>query len=296
MLLPAYPDKNPQLKHVRCKSSRDNIDKQTEKIISGCVNILELKMIDNLKLRVKRALSAQKGQALVLVLVLVLLAGLIIAPLLNLMGTGIKTNSVFENRTAYLYAADAGVQDAVWQLKHGNFVPTAGFPATSPALTVNGKTENVTISLFDALTPVFKIVAVSGTVTVTSYVAGGSGISLFSNALCSLAGNISASGGCSVQSGPLNGAAAVFAVGSINLSPSAFINGSAYATSSITLGSSTAINGTATATGTIGGTGTVSGAKTPGAPTQTPPAFVADATVQNVYNETFNIPTLSPLP
>ena len=60
----------------------------------------------------------EKGQALILVLVLLAVGGVMIAPLLAYMGTGVKTGMVFEEKTHELYAADAGVEDALWQIKY----------------------------------------------------------------------------------------------------------------------------------------------------------------------------------
>lgn len=63
--------------------------------------------------------SDEKGQALILVLILLLLASIIIAPLLGFMGTGLKSGQVFEKKMHQLYAADAGVEDAIWRLQSG---------------------------------------------------------------------------------------------------------------------------------------------------------------------------------
>ena len=60
----------------------------------------------------------EKGQALIVVLILMLLGGLIIAPLLAYMGTGIKVGKeVFEERMYGQYAADSGVEDALYKIR-----------------------------------------------------------------------------------------------------------------------------------------------------------------------------------
>jgi len=71
---------------------------------------------------VKRTLNklirGEKGQALIIVLVLILLGGLVIGPVLNYMSTGIKVGKVvYENKMYELYAADAGIEDALWYLQ-----------------------------------------------------------------------------------------------------------------------------------------------------------------------------------
>jgi hypothetical protein len=60
----------------------------------------------------------QKGQALLLVIIFMLLGALILTPLLNYMGTGIYTGKLFQNKTDTLYAADAGIEDGTWQIKY----------------------------------------------------------------------------------------------------------------------------------------------------------------------------------
>jgi len=85
----------------------------------------------------------EKGAAMVLVLVLLILGGLITAPLLAHMGTGLIAGEVYEKRTAELYAADAGVEDAIWRLPDLNLCPHQSTNYTIPD--VNGKTVEVFI-------------------------------------------------------------------------------------------------------------------------------------------------------
>jgi hypothetical protein len=95
-----------------------------------------------------KLIRGEKGQALLIVLILMLVGGLIIAPLLAYMGTGLKVGKeVHEKRMAELYAADAGIENAVWKLK----TMTPPLPANvgeetnfTPAA-LNGKTMGVTI-------------------------------------------------------------------------------------------------------------------------------------------------------
>lgn len=65
---------------------------------------------------VNSAIRDEKGGALILALVLLLVGGLIIGPLLGFMGTGINAGEVHEKRMDELYAADAGVEEAIWQI------------------------------------------------------------------------------------------------------------------------------------------------------------------------------------
>jgi len=74
----------------------------------------------------------QRGYVYILVLLFLVLGGLMIAPLLDFMGTGLGSGrEVFEPKTDELYAADAGIDDAIWQIKYENISspqsPVAGY-------------------------------------------------------------------------------------------------------------------------------------------------------------------------
>ncbi|MFO7773080.1 MAG: hypothetical protein R6V59_03965 [Dehalococcoidia bacterium] len=71
-----------------------------------------------MKTTVKRAIRDEKGKILILVLVLLVVGGLLLTPLLGLMSTGLTAGQVYENKTLQLYAADAGVEDAIWKIQH----------------------------------------------------------------------------------------------------------------------------------------------------------------------------------
>jgi len=131
---------------------------------------------------VNKLIGQEKGQALIIVLVLMLLGGLIITPMLGYMGTGLKAGQVYENKTHELYAADAGVEYAIWQLKHG------GLEATPPEFTLNGKTVNVTIE--DKGQSVYKVTSVATSAdgsktTIVSYLSALDFSSFFDNAVTS---------------------------------------------------------------------------------------------------------------
>ena len=102
-----------------------------------------------MKIVVKRLIKDEKGAALVMALVLLLIGGLITAPLLSYMGTGLLAGEVYETRTAELYAADAGVEDAIWKIQNEDgYLPcNPTSPARNYIITdVNGKNVDVTIT------------------------------------------------------------------------------------------------------------------------------------------------------
>lgn len=96
---------------------------------------------------VKRVLSDERGAAFALTLVLLLVGGLVIPPLLGFMFGGLIQGDVYERRARELYAADAGVEDALWKIHQGEIpvcpaAPHYSYPMQDP---VNG--NNVTIDI-----------------------------------------------------------------------------------------------------------------------------------------------------
>jgi len=66
----------------------------------------------------KRLIIDEKGGVIMLVMVLLVVGGLVLTPLLGLMTTGLLSGQVYEKKTDELYAADAGVDDALWRIKN----------------------------------------------------------------------------------------------------------------------------------------------------------------------------------
>jgi cytoskeletal protein CcmA (bactofilin family) len=92
-----------------------------------------------MKPTVKRLIGDEKGRVLTLALLLLVLGGLVLTPLLGLMTTGLAAGEVFEKKTDELYAADAGVENAIWHLQQ------AGDPHDVLEPTVNGKSVSVAL-------------------------------------------------------------------------------------------------------------------------------------------------------
>jgi hypothetical protein len=89
-------------------------------------------MIKRLKIKSSRFLSDETGQALIIVLTLLLLGSLTITPVLLHVGTAVKTGRVYEDKAGELYAADAGVEDAIWQIKYERLESLLTDPAYDP--------------------------------------------------------------------------------------------------------------------------------------------------------------------
>jgi hypothetical protein len=138
-----------------------------------------------MKEAVKRIVRDEKGRVMELVLILLTVGGLIMAPLLGLMSTGLLAGEVYEQKTAELYAADAGVEDAVWKIENqvdevkylycggGNHSWSYPQPGDAP-FEVNDKSVEVTITWVDNLTyRVESIATGNGTGTqIEAYITG----------------------------------------------------------------------------------------------------------------------------
>jgi len=100
-----------------------------------------------MKIVVKRLIRHEKGQAMVFALILLLVGGLVCSSLLGYMGTGLLAGGVYERRTAELYAADAGVEDAVWKIDHGNVTLCPGDPTYNYTMAdINNKSVAIVIT------------------------------------------------------------------------------------------------------------------------------------------------------
>ena len=146
---------------------------------------------------------SEEGYALLMVLILLLVSGLIIAPLMGYMGTGLKAGQIHENRMDELYAADAGVEDAIWKIKtSATELPEAGDDPWEYSITdVNGKQVNTAIEFMDDRMYKITSTATNGTsssTTVEAYVGSLSFSFLLEKTITSL-GDITIQPGTTVE-------------------------------------------------------------------------------------------------
>ncbi len=96
--------------------------------------------------------KSQSGQILMYTTIILMLAALILVPLMNFTFTSHRSAKIRKQRTLELYASDAGIEDALYQIKtekKGTALASLGFGNTSsynpgtPAM--NDRTENVTV-------------------------------------------------------------------------------------------------------------------------------------------------------
>jgi len=72
-----------------------------------------------MKAKLKKTIHDEGGAALAVTLVLLVIGGLMMAPLLGHMGTGTLAGELHEKKTDQLYLADAGIEYAIWHLRTG---------------------------------------------------------------------------------------------------------------------------------------------------------------------------------
>lgn len=146
-------------------------------------------------------IKGQKGQALPIVLVLLVLGGLVIAPTLQHASTSLKGHEVLERKSDELYAADSGIDYALFKMSNGE--------TTINDYQLNGKTVSVNItdmgdgSYLITSTATTSSSGSSTTIRTGVSASGGSFDYLFDNAITSngdvdikgdVVGNVTASG------------------------------------------------------------------------------------------------------
>jgi hypothetical protein len=99
---------------------------------------------------IKRKLKDESGQALAMALIMLVLGGLLVVPTLSFMTTNLNANRQIDRKNLELYAADAGVEQVLWNIKYNQptfTLPTGtGEQTVVNGLQVNGKTIVATIS------------------------------------------------------------------------------------------------------------------------------------------------------
>ena len=99
-----------------------------------------------MKCEVTKLIKKQDGHIFLLTLVLLALGGLMLLPVLSFMGTGIKVSELHEEEMLSLYAADAGIEDALYVLQYQS-PDISAFPYTGNISDINGNHVEYTIEL-----------------------------------------------------------------------------------------------------------------------------------------------------
>jgi len=89
----------------------------------------------------KQVIKGEKGQALPMVLILLVLGGLLIAPSLSYVSTSLNAGHLVEKNLRGVLAADAGVENALWCLKN-SISPPGQLPENVNQMQVAIETED----------------------------------------------------------------------------------------------------------------------------------------------------------
>jgi len=252
--------------------------------------------------RLAKVSRDERGFILPFVLVVFAVGVLLLLPMMGQAHTGLHGSSATETKAEELHAADFGVEDALHWLLHED-PEDLRYVEASPGVweldvpydSVNGASVAVTIEESgDDLLVTSTATSPTGVTTVTALVSvdsesTGGFPNVFENAVTSIDGDVSISGGSQVYSDPRDPAEGdVFCGGTLYVSPSASIEGSVYAETGISMGWSTNVSGDASTPGTItqpSGQDFVAGENYEGAPNEDPPVLTEDE-VNNVVSTT----------
>lgn len=200
-----------------------------------------------LKLIINKLLKSESGFSLPSALIVMMLGGLIVVPSLLLMDTSLSSNTVINEQDDAIYAADAGIQYAIWHLQpdyQGEFSSpeqgqqtTLAFPQQMNGHIVEIEIENVTevgdtSSKYRIQSTATKDIQNTDIVSYVSVTSASAGSSTFDYALCSLDGNITLTGQTATDSDEVQ-EGDVYAMGNLYMDGQAKVNGDATTTGSI---------------------------------------------------------------
>ncbi len=98
----------------------------------------------------------EKGQALAAVLAMMVVGTIMVVPILSYTATALSNGGKIEENVRALYAADAGIEDAIWKLKNGTIHLTGNQTLNYTLNGINGMTVDITAScmVIDSENPV----------------------------------------------------------------------------------------------------------------------------------------------
>ena len=180
-------------------------------------------------------MNSEKGQALPLALIAMVVGALVIAPFLGNASSNLIGSRIYEQGMAELYSCDSGIEYAIWSLQSGALEVPEGETETLPEFTMNNKTVNVSVG--NQGSEIYKVTATATSedghsTTIESYVLSGGG--------WSSDGDID---------GDTEGDA--FIDGDANIASNVEVDGSVYATGNVSLGNNAEVTGDVIAEGEI---------------------------------------------
>jgi hypothetical protein len=239
----------------------------------------------------------EKGNILILALIMLAVGSLIIVPLMSFMATGLNIARSVEQDTINTYAADAGIEHGIAYL---NKVEKPNINDGTPEIVLptiiqtDGTMITVILNAVPDQSNLFKITSVSTnpqgeTRSITSFVELNSTGGVFDNAIVALDGNVKLSGSAKVIGD-------IFVSGGgLNLSGSSMVDGDVYSDEVIDMAWSTRITGSATTPEYIDSPNPNPnvGDPNPGSPSQDP-AVLTDTQISDIINNTLGTVTFTP--
>ena len=100
---------------------------------------------------------------MILALITLTLGALLITPTLSYTATAVKSSAIYRERAKEMYAADAGVEQAMWQVTDGPLEMNEGDPPEAlPVFNLNGASVNATIErLVGEPAPTYEITSIA---------------------------------------------------------------------------------------------------------------------------------------
>ncbi len=196
--------------------------------------------------------ASDRGITLPIVLVMLLIGALLIIPTMDLLSTGLKSNIIADEADMSLYAADAGIEKALWHIQYdsGFALPEEG-ESVSVDFTDDANGNTVIVSILNEGILGYKVTSVAAndisrtSTTIITYVTitQTPTSSIFDYAAASLNGNVDITGAVHVFSDP-PGEGDIFAnLGDVNISGSSHIEGNAAATGVVNSTGAAAVDG-----------------------------------------------------
>ncbi len=199
-------------------------------------------------------MNSEKGQALPLAILALMIGTLVIAPFLGHASANLIGSAAYEQSLTELYSCDAGIEYAIWGLQSGTLEVEEGATETLPEFTINNKTVDVTIENLGSQIYLVTALATSDdehSTTIESYVSyGGGGWSSDGDIDGDMEGDAYIDGDANIGSNAtVDGS--VYATGDVTLSNNAEVTGDVVSDSDLELSNNAIIGGDVSASGDL---------------------------------------------
>lgn len=177
--------------------------------------------------------TQQKGQALLLAMIMLAVGGLIIGPVVGLVTTGLIAGQKIEITNKEYYAADAGIEKSIQWLRTEGMEEGDTY-AVLPPFSIQSYSVGVSITKLETPEYAYSVTSTAGNAQVVANILYTPEIiGVFDSAVTALDGNVIIENNAQVVSAPETGEGNILANGNIEIGNNAVIDGDATATGSI---------------------------------------------------------------